>query len=431
MAYTISLHEEYGNVILEVLQNNNGKIKRNEFDNKRQIKEALDCLIPYIESPKFDKENDRMFANLPEEAKIVINDYSLLEKHKILTKTTKKIDELIAKQEAKKKIAATGLTLGILTMAITPQALTNIKSKAEQIGTQTNIENTIENTETVIENTIENYENIIEMKETPNEFLSGFDITLLDSSDLEFIENISIEKSKAEWVENYLTNYLNLEEIGRRKNDAEKTNVETNYQHIIEKYCTLAGIDSEIIKCILAQERGFHSNKIDEGGAIGIGQIQYNVHIDTIRSLKNFQTGEIIETFEITDKLLKDLEGNIKTSITIFIDNLIYYEGNVFLATQAYNYGIGAVDTCLENCEKRTGISKETYIKNPCLLDWIEDVHNFSETREAKTGYSYGDKNYLEQVYNHYGEAEITLKYEKDGPNYTISIAEAEKSQTR
>ena len=113
MAYTISLHEEYGNVILEIIQREKGKSKRYELDDARQIKEALDYLSTYIETPKLDKKNNKVFANLPEDAKMVIHDYNILEKYRILTKTRRRIDELLVKQQAKKSILSTSSSWGI------------------------------------------------------------------------------------------------------------------------------------------------------------------------------------------------------------------------------------------------------------------------------------------------------------------------------
>ena len=145
---------------------------------------------------------------------------------------------------------------------------------------------------------------------------------------------------------------------------------------------------------------------MDPLGTIGIAQILYNDHVNKQKTLYNVLTGET-ETFIATEEMLKSLDGNIKTSISLLQYLLNYYDGNTLMALQAYNYGNGALDKVLKNAENRTGISREDMIHDPSCLVWLEDVKTYQNGE-------YGDPNYIENVFSRYTETEFTAIYDTE-----------------
>ncbi len=204
--------------------------------------------------------------------------------------------------------------------------------------------------------------------------------------------------------------------FGEEDKDEKRSFVHENYGDIVQKYADISGIDSAVIECILAQERGEHSSEIEVHGAIGVAQVQYNVHVNQERSLYNVQTGET-ETFLVTDAMLRDLEGNIKVGVAILQTYLQQYNGNIFLAVQSYNYGTGAVDTALNQAAARTGISKEEMINNPECLVWIEDIKAYKDG-------TFGDPNFLENVFVRYTDEDLTIKYNQEPTESEIPVKE-------
>jgi len=222
---------------------------------------------------------------------------------------------------------------------------------------------------------------------------------LEELEEIEEIENVeeSLEDSVTEMAfyqetiaqeSNYI--YEELLSFGTL-DDGKVEFVEENYGDTIQKYSEISGIDSSLLTCIFAQERG---------------QIQYNQHVGYVRSIENVLTNEK-ENFQVTDELVKSLDGNIKTGTAILQNMIKEYNGNTLIALQAYNYGAGAMNQVLRNAEARTGISVEEMIQNPTCLVWLEDAKNYMDG-------TYGDPNYITNVLRRYKKETFTAIYQEN-----------------
>lgn len=198
-----------------------------------------------------------------------------------------------------------------------------------------------------------------------------------------------------------------LPSFGTCSYDSKYLSVIENYGNIVRKMAEISGIDEDIITCVLAQERGIHSSVLDEGGAIGISQIQVNQHLGSTLTLYNVMTGEE-ETFVVTMELLQSAEGNIKVGVALLQRALIMFKGNILLALQAYNYGEGAVLTVV----KRTGYTLDEINENFRDISWVEEVYDYSNRKGG-----YGDKEYIDNVLSRYPSDELTIIY---GDNPTV-----------
>jgi len=196
-----------------------------------------------------------------------------------------------------------------------------------------------------------------------------------------------------------------LPDFGVNKYDDKYLSVVENYGEITDEYATISGIDVEVINCLLAQERGIHSDVMDSGGAIGVAQIQVNQHLGSTLSLYNVLTGEVYD-FTVTMDLLKSPEGSIKVCVAILQRAILEYNGNILLALQAYNYGEGAVDTVI----RRSGCTLDEINEKYRDLSWIDVVYRYSDKKGG-----YGDKNYINKVLSRYPSDELTVIY-RDNP---------------
>lgn len=198
-----------------------------------------------------------------------------------------------------------------------------------------------------------------------------------------------------------------LPSFGTCSYDSKYLSVIENYGNIVRKMAEISGIDEDIITCVLAQERGIHSSVLDEGGAIGISQIQVNQHLGSTLTLYNVMTSEE-ETFVVTMELLQSAEGNIKVGVALLQKALIVFKGNILLALQTYNYGEGAVLTVV----KRTGYTLDEINENFRDISWVEEVYDYSNRKGG-----YGDKEYIDNVLSRYPSDELTIIY---GDNPTV-----------
>ena len=213
-------------------------------------------------------------------------------------------------------------------------------------------------------------------------------------------------------------------EISSKKEEARKQNVEKEYSALTEKYALITGIDQELLECILAQERGFHSSEKDKGGAIGVAQIQVSQHEGQKLYLRNELTGKK-ESFIVSHELLKNLEGNIKVCATILQNNLDYYNGNTLIALQSYNFGYGAMDKSLDIFSKNTGKTIDSILNDPTNIEWMESLKTYSDSRGG-----YGDPNYCKNVLNFYNEDTFTIKYNQNGENLKVPINNLENEKS-
>ncbi len=445
MNYKIKLYGNMDMILLEATELRKGKItKRIELDNENEIRTYLHEFIPQIK--KIKKEGRKAKIPLPEKGVLEITNYREIKNHEACRELRKKVKEVSIYGRKIKKLKKMALTGGLI-LGIPLVALMNIKAKtrkSEQGENQQNIkqeneyENEIINIDEKIEIRIKKNDNLNTVVATPHVNVASIEIEeeteksndWIEQSDILLEQEIEIPLAEREEIPIDLSRIF--ENIGSKIDNPKKINVEENYGDLTEKYAEIIGIDVEILNCILAQERGYHATEIDAGGAIGVAQIQYSTYVENQTRplyLRNELTGEV-EEIKVTKELLQDLEGNIKVGATILQNNLDRYNGNILLAIQAYNYGVGAMKKVLTDTSEATGISIEDIINDPSNLSWVFYVEQYANLH--REGRSYGDCNYLSHVLQFYKEEEITLKYgdEIDTNYYTVTNIEKEKSQT-
>lgn len=221
------------------------------------------------------------------------------------------------------------------------------------------------------------------------------DLSLLETDDV-IVESIdkevSTEISKSDDIQSKeslaITESLSLGSM----NDSDKLLfVKENYGDIIEKYSKMYGLDSDLICAIATQERGVHSNTVDEGGAIGLMQVQVAVWNGSKVRTFNYETGEY-ETIKVTLDDLKDVDFNIKTGCAIFQNYLKQMQGNIVAATQTYNMGPGTMKKILSNYSSSSGKTIDEILNDIDDLSWM-DYRNSSYA---------GDPDYIEHVFRYY-----------------------------
>ena len=232
----------------------------------------------------------------------------------------------------------------------------------------------IVNQEYVIEN---------EDEETNDEELKAS--SSLESNELEDKENDSISPT----IEEELN-------VGASSSSEKLKYVKENYFDIIEKYSNMYNLDSNLIAAIATQERGSHSDKVDDGGAIGLMQIQVLVWNDKNISVYNYETNSE-EKIHITLDKLKDVDFNIKVGCAIFQNYLKQMNGNVIAAIQSYNMGPGSVKKIISTYASATGKTYDEVLNSVEDTGWL-DYRNSSYP---------GDPDYVENVTRYYPSSGI------------------------
>lgn len=205
--------------------------------------------------------------------------------------------------------------------------------------------------------------------------------------------DLSTKSDKLDDKENNLVFY-NIDQelnVGTLSSSEKLKYVEDNYSDIIEKYSSMYNLDSNLITAIATQERGSHSDKVDDGGAIGLMQIQVLVWNDKNISVYNYETNSE-EKIHITLDKLKDVDFNIKVGCAIFQNYLKQMNGNVIAAIQSYNMGPGSVKKIISTYAKATGKTYDEVLSNVEDIGWL-DYRNSSYP---------GDPDYVEHVSRYY-----------------------------
>lgn len=208
----------------------------------------------------------------------------------------------------------------------------------------------------------------------------------LESNELEDKENDSISPT----IEEELN-------VGALSSSEKLKYVNENYFDIIEKYCSMYNLDSNLIAAIATQERGSHSDKVDDGGAIGLMQIQVSVWNDKDINVYNYETNSE-EKIHITLDKLKDVDFNIKVGCAIFQNYLNQMNGNVIAAIQSYNMGPGSVKKIISTYASATGKTYDEVLNNFEDIKWL-DYRNSSYP---------GDPDYVENVSRYYSSDDAT-----------------------
>lgn len=168
---------------------------------------------------------------------------------------------------------------------------------------------------------------------------------------------------------------LNLEYESRAYTDRNllvRNNDET--MAAIKKYANKYMIDENLVMAIASQERGTHSQTMDDGGGLGIMQVQVAVHPDgsafstVINDNGNIKKSQFVYHYNeyIT------LDGNIEAGCALLQYYLNYFNGNMAMAVYAYNSGQGPVNNAIVAYASETGLSYESIMANKSDLDWTK-----------------------------------------------------------
>ena len=265
----------------------------------------------------------------------------------------------------------------------------------------------------------------------PSNIVEDIDISNKDTNQNQTTQEIIIEPPQEELPETVVTEKVtNSQEIAFEDpekidavfmieadnlTDTEKYYVaNAYYSDAIEKYANMYGIDPKLALAIGTHERGLHSSAVDEGGAIGLFQIQvrgsWNWDGKTITAY-NFDTNEY-ETVTITEEKVSDVFENIKVGCMMLQNLLTKYNYNIALAVTAYNYGDNYLEKVLQKCSECTGFT----------IEQLCDLNNL-EWLSYRDIISSGDPLYLENVCKYIpnetvlkfkipGKENLTIKYE-------------------
>ncbi len=246
-----------------------------------------------------------------------------------------------------------------------------------------------------------------------NSAFTSLSTTYVDSENNDITMNESIRKKEDNVTSINVTDGDSKEEVTRdeaidKESDTtsvvNKLNIESEtksekflktkdlYFDIIEKYSNTYNLDSNLMLAIATQESGVHRSVIDNGGAIGLMQIQVDVWNNHNVNAYNYDL-DCKETECVSLENLKDVSYNIKIGCMIYQSYLNQLCNNKYAALQAYNMGIGSMNKILDNYSKKSGKSKEEILKENDL-GWIDFID---------FGYK-GDPIYYKHVLRYYDE---------------------------
>lgn len=173
----------------------------------------------------------------------------------------------------------------------------------------------------------------------------------LDNDINKKIDSGTINVDKKDYEETQNNNVLKAGVISNLQIEDETESEKANktkelYYDIIEKYANMYGVSPSVILAIATQERGVHSDTIDQGGAIGLMQVQASVWDGKDLEVYNYDTNSK-EKIHITLDNLRDVSFNIKVGCAIFQNYLKQMKDNYPLAIQSYNMGPSSVNKIL------------------------------------------------------------------------------------
>lgn len=173
----------------------------------------------------------------------------------------------------------------------------------------------------------------------------------LDNDINKKIDSGTINVDKKDYEETQNNNVLKAGVISNLQIEDETESEKANktkelYYDIIEKYANMYGVSPSVILAIATQERGVHSDTIDQGGAIGLMQVQASVWDGKDLEVYNYDTNSE-EKIHITLDNLRDVSFNIKVGCAIFQNYLKQMKNNYPLAIQSYNMGPSSVNKIL------------------------------------------------------------------------------------
>ena len=162
---------------------------------------------------------------------------------------------------------------------------------------------------------------------------------------------------------------------------------------------------------IATQESGgLHYENLDNGPAVGIMQIERGVHPEEGYSIYNYNTKEY-DQIPINEDTMRDLKSNIIMGAAIFKANLNYFDYNIPIALQSYNFGPGSMYQVLSMCSELEGTTEEELINDQTNNSWL----NYREFLQT------GDSQYVEHVLSYLNSDKITV-LNNNGEQISVNI---------
>ena len=184
------------------------------------------------------------------------------------------------------------------------------------------------------------------------------------------------------------------------------------YDEIFQKYAKMYGVDVNLLKAMAAQEScGDHYGNLEGGPATGIMQIENIWHIGYTTYAYNVETQEI-DSIDVDENNIKDIDTNIRLGAMILRECLEYYDYNIPLAIQAYNFGMGNVDEVLAYCTTSSNVSSDNIINEPSNNIWTK----------YRSYIDVGDPEYLEHVFSYLGNTKSINVQDRNGNTHTLTI---------
>ena len=234
------------------------------------------------------------------------------------------------------------------------------------------------------------------------------DITIENQVDNEITENDSIVFEEPEVLEKPevvedTTPKVNID-FDNRTDSSKFIKAKELYSDLITKYANRYGVDPNLMLAVATHERGVHSDIMDSGGALGLMQVQYSVWVNKNIQVFNYETNSY-ETLNITDQMIRNVEGNIRLGCMIMQDNLNRLNNNPLLSLQAYNYGYPCASACVSAYAKDNNLSYKEAVSDYTNTGWM----NY---REIIGG---ADPIYVEHVLSYMGDEFKIENMSRDG----------------
>lgn len=241
---------------------------------------------------------------------------------------------------------------------------------------------------------------ISDSNELDDDFISTLDLDVNEEIEITEVKSQSMNVTSNTDVEiNIPTVNIDYED---RSNTVKALNTKSYYNNLFEKYSNMYGIDPALAIAVGTQERGIHSETMDQGGATGLMQVQNSVWRNQKLSAYNFNTKEM-ETIVINESKLSDVEYNIKVGCMILQTNLKAMNYNTLAAIQTYNMGYGNMRKILTAYSIDSGKTIEQILEDPADIGWLK-YRNIIKV---------GDIKYVENVLSWMGN-NINLNNKKD-----------------
>lgn len=181
-----------------------------------------------------------------------------------------------------------------------------------------------------------------------------------------------------------------------------------------QKYAKMYGVDMNLLMAQAMQESGLAHDDFNPEGAYGISQIEHTLFGETI-SAYNYETGQM-EELAITEEGALDLETNIRYGAARMQEQLRQYHNNVYIALQAYNYGLIMNDLLAGYAEER-GLTLDQVTTNLNDFGWlekVEDLHFYPQKYIEWEYETYGDNEYLANIMR-YVDTDLFINKDENG----------------